>query len=134
MDFESFDSVEDMLNAMHAREDTANRNTTPEQKAIGYGDYFVRIWGNDFEGYLKIYGQVMPREELFSEEERLGAEPAELSYTMRSHDDSYSRGYRFGWCYSVVEPDGELGSTHVSTMFMKITEEQFEEAKKNGWR
>jgi hypothetical protein len=104
--------------------------TTYGQLDIGYGDYFIRVWDRD----LVIYGKVIPREELVADEKRLGADDRELSWTMNAHDKAYARGYRFGWCYSEAEPDGELGSTHVSSMLKKITKEEFEAAKVNGWR
>lgn len=132
---EYFESLEDLFNAMHRDVDAANSRVTDEQRAIGYGDYFIRIWeGNPFmgPGHLTIYGHVTPRDTFMKEEKELGAGDDELSWTMHSHDDSYRRGFRFGWHYSVVEPDGELGSTHISTM-KKITREEFEAAKARGW-
>jgi hypothetical protein len=74
----------------------------------------------------------MPRDKFIAEEKGAGADDAELSWTTQAHDSSFQRGYRFGWHFSTVEPDGELGSTHVSTM-RKITREEFEAAKARGW-
>lgn len=135
MTFESFDNIEDAFAAMAAQEDAANRRTTPEQKAIGYGDYFIRDYETMF-GFgesLTIYGYIMTRDEFIESERDAGSPEDELAWTLERMDSSYERGYRFGWCYSEVEPDGELGSTHVSTMTRKISKEEFEAAKERGW-
>lgn len=133
MTFEFFESIDDMLNKMAADEDAANRAATPEQQAIGYGDYFIRLWPVMMEDNLAIYGQVMPRDKFIEEEKNAGADDAELSWTVSTHDSAFKRGYRFGWHYSEVEPDGELGSTHVSVM-MKISKEEFDAARDRGWK
>jgi hypothetical protein len=52
---------------------------------------------------------------------------------MERTDDSYTRGYRFGRWYSVVEPDGEVGSAHISACW-PISRRDFEYARRNGWR
>lgn len=132
MEFESFDNIEDAFAAMAAREDAANERTTDEQRAIGYGDYFTRVW-ETWGDRLVIYGYIFTRDEFIKEERDAGSPEAELAWTLERMDSSYARGYRFGWCYSEVEPDGELGSTHVSTMLRKITREEFEAAKARGW-
>lgn len=131
-----FESLDDMLNAMKQAENKANEMATEDQKQIGYGDYFIRIWEADrmFGGDdLKIYGRIMTREEFIKTEKDCGALDDELAGTMQTHDSSYARGYRWGWCYSIVEPTGELGSTHVSVM-RKIGKEEFEEAERKGWK
>ena len=55
-----------------------------------------------------------------------------FAYTARSLVDSYKRGYRFGKCWSVWEPEGEYGSTHVSEM-MPLRPEEFEDARNADW-
>ena len=44
----------------------------------------------------------------------------------------YDNGFRFGRAYSVVEPEGELGDTHVCDM-VPITEEEFNQSKGLHW-
>ena len=51
---------------------------------------------------------------------------------LRHQFEMMERGYRFGRAYSVIVPDGEFGSTHVSEM-VPLRKEEFEDARKAGW-
>jgi len=126
--------LEEFFKDLKRREEEANKRILPYQKEIGYGDYFIRLLDTGMEGILKIYGRIMTREESVGAEKELGAGEAELQHTAARLDSSYARGYRYSWCYSEVEPEGELGFVHVSVMAGKISREQFENAKANGWR
>lgn len=132
MSFEAFESFEAMFDSMKRDEDAANERATQEQRDIGYGDYFIRT-RRSFGDELTIYGHIMTRDEFITSERDAGSPEDELSWTLEGMDSSYTRGYRFGWCYSEVEPDGELGSTHVSTMTRKITKEEFDAARERNW-
>jgi hypothetical protein len=125
--FESFDSMEEAQEAMAQAERIANALVTSEQVAIGYGDY----WCSAFDDFL-IWGRVSTLEELDAESARLSNDPEEVR---GEHDvivSAHARGYRFGWCYSIVEPEGELGSTHISRM-IPLDQRQFDKAKEHGW-
>lgn len=126
--FESFDSFDDMLSAMKEAENEANSRSESWQKEVTYGDYFIRMWGG-----LTIYGHILTKEEFVKGESALGADKAEIDFEWSMIENSYRRGYRYGWCYSQMEPQGEPGSTHISAMDRKISKEEFEEAKKLGW-
>lgn len=124
---QSFDNFDDMMNAISKGVESAKARMTPEQEAITYGDYWMRVW----EG-IPIFGYIIPRDELEASERELGATDEEIEYENDVLDASYANGFRFGRAYSVMEPDGELGDTHVIDM-IPITKEQFEEAKSLGW-
>jgi hypothetical protein len=60
------------------------------------------------------------------------------------HDDKYPednehirdarlRGYVYARCYSQMCPEGELGDKHITTIQAKISREDFDRAKANGW-
>lgn len=117
-----------MLNAMREAEDEANQRAEPWQKDITYGDYFIRDWAG-----LLIYGHITTKEEFTRSEAALGADTAEINHEWSTLENAYNRGYRYGWCYSQVEPDGEPGNTHISSMDRKITKEEFQWAKEHGW-
>lgn len=99
----------------------------------GWGDYFKRYYDTWGSGTLIVYGRITPLDEIRAQEKECGAGPAEIEYEITKLTDAYTRGFRYGRCYSVTEPDGELGFTHVSVM-RKISGEQFEEAEERGWR
>jgi len=58
---------------------------------------------------------------------------AEFNASIRLMRDARNRGYIFGKSYSIIEPRGELGSTHVSCMW-PINEAAFNEAREQMWR
>jgi hypothetical protein len=123
----AFDSFDDMVAWMHEQEALANAALTPEQREIGYGDHWVRQYDD-----ILIFGYIPTFEEIEAQERALGAEDEEIQFELEMFIDSYGRGYRYGKCYSVVEPDGEWGSTHIVSM-VKITKEQFDFARANNW-
>lgn len=109
MDFEAFDSLEEMLERMEADRQAADARVQPWQAAIKPGDYFRKDSGHGFS----IYGHI--------EKEKEPREP-ELQH------------YRFCHCFSVACVEGEYGDVHVSTIGALIRQELFDEAKQRGWR
>lgn len=127
MTVEFFDNTDDMFAAISRGVEQAKARATPAQNAITYGDYWMRAWED-----ILIFGYIYTREEMDAAEVKLGATQEELEYEHQVYDRSYADGFRFGRAYSVIEPDGELGDTHVSDM-VKITKEEFESAKSLNW-
>lgn len=137
---ESFDSWEEMWERLTAATAAANAVLAPKQRTIGYGSNFVRFYRPDER--LVIFGHVMTETEVHEAESR-GIENIvdpiekqqaieEVRYTMNHLRERYEEGYLYGWCYSIVEVGGELGSTHRSWMW-PITRELFESARAVGW-
>lgn len=131
--FGSAQDMMSMISQVNRDAELAYKLAPDSQRSIGYGDYFLRVI-NDLDGPLLIYGYIMTREEMVQSEKDCGAPAEEAEWTATRVDSSYARGFRYGWCYSVVEPDGELGFTHVTTMLSKISKMQFEYAKKRNWQ
>jgi hypothetical protein len=127
MSFREFDSADEMFDFMHQQEEAANARVTPEQAQIGYGAFWMRPYDD-----LLIFGHVPTAEETEASERALGADDEEIEYQRESFADAYNRGYRYGKCYSVVEPEGEWGSTHIANM-IEITEQQFNQARDFSW-
>lgn len=130
--FRTYDSWEQMFDAIRESEARANATLTPAQKAVVYGSYWVTLYPD--YGDLWVFGYVLTEEESYRSEIEAGADPEEARYTAERLRDSYARGYRFGKAYSVITPEGEYGSTHVASIAMPITKEQFEQARRDGWR
>ena len=135
----SFDSMDEMLDYMRRSEEAAIASMTEEQKAIKPGD----AWASPRPEYqCVIFGKSRTLAEIEASEkshwsERPSAEEraereAELKWTMESTIDSHSRGYLYGEAWSILEPRGEYGSTHVSQM-VKIPAEALEEARQSDW-
>jgi len=106
---------------------------TPEQHAISWGDHWRRTWQSE-DGALEmqIWGRVHTEEEITAAEERLHVPAAEVSVIRARIRAGYERGWRYGRCWSLLVPDGELGSTHVATV-ERVTAEEFGAAKRAGW-
>lgn len=132
-----FTDIEEAFDFMRANEEAANASVTDDQKKI-VGDCFVKRQVQYGDGYLlTIYGEVWSME-TFTESEKKYLnlddpdEKEEFDMIISSQKDTYERGYRFGKWYSVVEPDGELGSAHIVSLDL-IEEAEFNAAKERGW-
>ncbi len=108
MEFEAFDSFEEMMARLNEQILRADAEVENWQARIKPGDYFRRSSGYGFD----IYGEVLQEEE-----------PRELRL----------RPYRFCNCYSVACPEGEMGDVHVSTIEVLLSKAEFEEAQEQGW-
>lgn len=146
---ESFGSAEEMFAAMTEREAAANEGLLPNQIALRDDVEHTRVWLRllpDGAGVLPIFGWSWSLREA-SGRERSYYEPktdnpdvaiadefgaAEFASIVEGLRERRTRGYLYGECFSVVEPDGELGDTHVSSVW-PLTEEAFAEAKAHGW-
>ena len=108
MEFEAFDSLEEMMARLNEQMQRADAHVRPWQARIKTGDCFRRSSGYGFD----IYGEVLPEEE--PREPRL-------------------RHYRFCNCYSVACPEGEMGDVHVSIIEVLLTKSEFSTAQEQGW-
>lgn len=119
------ESTRDRLIQMKQEEEDwakrASESALPEQRSLTWGSYFLRAMPE--LGYY-IFGRVFTVEEIAADEE-----PIVVTGKQRSHE----RGYRYGIYHSVVEPDGEIGDTHMALLW-PITEEDFNKAKEAGWQ
>lgn len=105
-------SVEEMRADMDRAEQSANAAMTPRQSqhlavALENPTYAFRVW----EG-LVICGETSTPRARAERERELGAE--DFEYDLTRFTEVHQRGYLTGRWYSVVEPTGELGDTHVS--------------------
>lgn len=119
-----FDSLEEMFAFMQAQEAEANEHLRPEQAEIRDDWAHDRWWVRPYpEAGCLIFGEAWSRE-------RVEAREPEAASHLR---EMRERGYLFGMAYSVLEPDGEPGDTHVANL-MPISEQAFNEAKTHGWQ
>lgn len=129
----SYDSLEDALADITRNTNIANAGLAPEQRACTWGTYWVRFIPTGQE-MLVVFGRVQQLEETVEQEmvlenEMPGPDEAEVRATMQA---SHDQGYMFGRAYSVVEPRGELGSTHRANMW-PITEDLYHAAQAANW-
>ena len=103
-----YNSTEEMLDSLSRAMQETDEQVKPWQSAIKKGNYYMQ----ETEYGFSIYGEI-------------------LKNAYRQRD---LKNYRFVKAYSLACSDGEPGDLHVSVITQIITKEQFEEARKNGWR
>lgn len=145
MHIESFDSFEEMNRQLQERQEEAWKNTSEKQKILldGKKHWFVYVDDTFSPQLVWIYGEIESTDErrktrdegiasLDPNSDEYAEESEGYIYEFEVYEDQLNRGFVFGRCYSVLEPTGELGSTHVSKV-AQISKEVFEEARESGW-
>lgn len=132
-DFQAFDTFEEMMNYMRVNEEAANGHLADAQKAVTYEDYWCRFY--DIESRTVIFGYVMPLS--YWDDKVANAEPGEdrdeWEFERDAIQDSHGRGYMYGRAYSILEPEGEYGSTHQANLW-PISKALYEQAEAAEWR
>src|SRR5690349_13644211 len=125
-----FSSFEEMQEYMRKAAQQANEGLHPQQRAIAYGDHWVQF--ADMGELIVIFGRVHTLEEIRQGEQRSGATPSEADEVAASTAADLDQGYMFGTAYSVIEPTGELGTTHKASVW-PIEERLFNAARQAEW-
>lgn len=130
------DTFEELLEHQAQQEDRAYEWISTEQWDIADGSkhYFMRP--TPFQDQmLMIYGWTW---DWYGDKEQWEQLPhdsedyQERKYEHKHYTASLKRGYVFTRSFSLVEPEGELGTHHLSGL-IPITEKHFEEARSSGW-
>jgi hypothetical protein len=135
--FVSYDSAEEMFSAMQQAEEEAISRISPRGRrhlavAATNPTCWFRIWPDGDRG-LMIVGKSQSIDEQVAKEIELGGlEDRTEDEIRRDMTERHERGYLFGRCWSKIEPDGELGSTHVSEVYW-IDPSLFAELEECGW-
>lgn len=122
-----FDDIDSLIEFLGNSHDAATAATTPEQQKVGEGDFWKRNVGG-----LQIFGYVFNRMDMRDAALDAGCSSDEADEEVAHIVQQLENGYLFGRCYSVVVPEGELGSTHRSQV-TQITQQEFESAREKGW-
>ena len=125
-----FNSFEEAMEWERKQQEAVEAALAPEQRAINWGDKFMRVWEDPYGGaadpgeghFLAIFGDIYTFEALAQIEE---------PDTMETLKRMETR-FLFAECYSVVEPEGEPGSVNRWDMW-PISTQEFERAKAAGW-
>lgn len=160
MQIQSFDSMEQMQEAMASAEAAANAGLRPDQVTLRDDRQRPAHWVRVFpEAGCLIFGEAWSDVQTFeasakyvparptadglgptdydgSDQEYVEEYESALDQAadeIRTTLDSRERGYMMGEAWSVMEERGELGSTHVANAF-PISAEAFAEARAAGWQ
>lgn len=133
MEFIEIYDIADWHTKMREQEAVAMLRITDAQRGLIEDVDTPRFWARPYpEGDCIIFGEAWSREQAIASEVRCGADRDEAEHTQTGLDDSRKRGYLFGRCYSLIEPDGEIGSTHAVDV-VPVSEDVFELARANDW-
>jgi hypothetical protein len=122
MTVHTFDSLEDLLQAVTQDREAADQCVLPFQAEAKVGDCYVRLLPD--EG-LVIFGELLdPTADCTGEE---------LAEVRSLYRQPHMRHYRFGRHYSVACEDGELGDIHVANIAAIISRAAFAAAQALGW-
>jgi hypothetical protein len=128
----SFDTVESLLEYVQnirARAQESLKDSRYQSTDFPNGTYFFNWAAYESHGIL-VFGCVMEPQPPDPEDEEAREDyEAEVEYDR----DNRSVGYVFGRFFSIVVPNGELGSVHV-TRLVPVSKDIFERARANGWR
>ena len=103
----SFDSAEEMFEHIERQNDFAKENTEKWQYDLKPGDCFVY-----YHRDIKIYGEVI--ESVYTEDRELMKSRPELKLTR---------------CFSVLCPEGEIGTIYACSVAETITREELNKAR-----
>ena len=111
MQFQAFDSLEEMFKAIDEARVAADGRVKDWQKAIKPGNFFVQL--TDLG--ITIYGEILDPgdDEFYTSEE--------------------GKHYRFCRAFSVACEFGECGDVHISCVSAIISKELFETIRDKGW-
>jgi hypothetical protein len=120
--FQSFDSIDDMFEAIEQARKEADHAVKEWQLILRPGDYFVRVGA----GNVAIYCEVLDPSADVSE--------LEVEETKAWYEEPHMRNFRFCRAFSIYCVSGELGDVHISTAALQISKENFEAARQHGWK
>lgn len=130
MHIQSFDSWDEMLNALKAREREIDTVCSFQRELLTMegGLYFASPY-EDIVVFGRTWNWTPDKLEAFGKQ---GESAEEAKYELESYADSLKRGYVFTECWSNPFPDRELGSHHASRLY-PISEADFLCARDHNW-
>lgn len=131
----SFDNTDDFFNHLHNVQESAIRATDPSKvmDALGEdqeGSYWVNLTTAQSTGEkdLIIFCRVIGCSEFLDQ-----AEIDDMAYYSSRWQEQKKTGYLLTQCYSRMVPEGEYGDTHVTRLSFELSEDEWNQAKKDNW-
>ena len=121
-------TFEDIMEEIHAAREAADANVGPEHTQYKMGGHFVRF----HPAGILIYGEIL---DPIQEEKDAGADEEEVEWQRQMRAQPHMKYSFFTKCYSTAPGcmNGEYGDTHVSTMNVPLTKEEFDRAHGLAW-
>jgi hypothetical protein len=126
------DSFDDMMGEIARARDSADARVQPWQEKHRAGDILVSDPGYGFA----IFHEVLDNEKLVKDNLWKYGDDYEDEgiYTLDIYTEPHMKYFRFCNNFSVACPYGELGDFHISETIGKISREDFEYLKGNGFQ
>jgi hypothetical protein len=127
-----YDSMEELWAAENRNRKAADSRVTLPQARMKVGDCYIRY---ESSVRLVVYGEVLDPCVPAAPYDK-NVSPAELEeYKAEGEifDQPHMKYFRFCRCFSVIEPRGELGNIHCSTMDVPVPRRVFEIARRLDW-
>lgn len=131
MNVYTFDSLDDMMAAVEKWNEEANAGLAVEQKALTYGDHWVRFY--DVGARILDFGRVATEAEISTLEMEAGTDPDEIATELARVQARQDAGYLYGKAHSILNVEGEWGSTHRANVW-PIEERLFTAAQTVDWK
>ena len=122
MDFESFDTFEDMQKAEEKAQKSAAERTKNWQIELAKPGSYAISMAHDLLLFHEILDPLVNVED-----------PEEKKYIKETYGQEHMKYYKFTRSYSVACEEGELGDIHVSMILAFVTKEYFLAMKEAGW-
>jgi hypothetical protein len=110
------DNLDTFFESLAENQQRADAQVEPWQSEMKDGDHFVHIV--DMDGPVAIYGVI---------------EDSKYEEDLELYNEPHMKNYRMCRCWSILCPEGELGSIHVATIQKKLSPSQFNLASQSDW-
>lgn len=133
MTVESFGSFDEAMRVINERVAAAKQRITERQWKLADGKehWFVKLWQMGPE-VIVIVGHIPDLDEHRRDLIEQYGDDEETAYEVRAMREKFVDGFVFTRSYSYIEPDGEYGDQHISTL-AEISKEVFERVVAAGF-
>lgn len=132
--FQTFDSVDQMLEAVRVARERADAQIEDWQRELKPGDKAIYL-GDMGDGQILIYSEIRdpveddrPFYDFDNPDDVLVFEGVRAHYS-----GPWAESFRATRSYSPVVPEGEFGDVHLANFQAKLTDDAFEQARRSGW-
>lgn len=128
---ETYDSPEEMREALRQRAAHALAGLHSAQAALTFGDTWVRFV--DIDNRLIEFGRIATENEIRVSEMRAGAQAEDAEGVVETARAELDEGYMYGIAYSLLNTGGEWGTTHKAHVW-PIEDRLFRMAEEVEWK
>ena len=118
---------DEIFEGLRRRRQAMDARVVPSKAALKPGDHYLVHFPRE---KTVVYGEIL---EPIETGHKAGSDEDELDYLREGYAAPELRHYRLAREYSPPHPEGEPGDIHVSYVQARLTPQQFQTAKEEGW-